>query len=208
MALRTSQAAVIASLLLTAHLSTAQIDRAALVRRFNPGRSASSHTTPLQVGNGDFAFGADITGLQTFLPFNSLSSWCWHNSSLPTTSNQTEPEDFSGLDWLTNSERLVNYAQPNDSEADISQWMIANPHRVNLGAVGLWFGGEEVFEADLENKHQVLDQYAGTIDSWSNWKNESIRVETVADPGSSTVAIRTESMHLMHSGLGVFFDFP
>lgn len=43
-----------------------------------------NETTPLQVGNGDFAFGVDNTGMQTFLPFNTMSSWAWHNDSLPT----------------------------------------------------------------------------------------------------------------------------
>jgi hypothetical protein len=43
----------------------------------------------LQVGNGNFAFGVDVTGLQTFNPFGTLSTWGWHNFSLPTTPGQT-----------------------------------------------------------------------------------------------------------------------
>lgn len=70
-----------------AAISPAQ--RRHIVRSFNPHRNASSPTTPLQVGNGDFAFGADITGLQTFSPFAIQSSWAWHNFSLPTTPGQT-----------------------------------------------------------------------------------------------------------------------
>lgn len=65
------------------------INRRQVVERFNVHRNASSSTTPLQVGNGDFAFGADVTGLQTFSPFATMSTWGWHNFSLPTTSNQT-----------------------------------------------------------------------------------------------------------------------
>ena len=67
----------------------APIDRKKIVQSFNPSRTASSETTPLQVGNGNFAFGADVTGLQTFKPFGILSTWGWHNFSLPTTENQT-----------------------------------------------------------------------------------------------------------------------
>lgn len=70
-----------------AAISPAQ--RRDIVRSFNPHRNASSPTTPLQVGNGDFAFGADITGLQTFSQFAIQSSWAWHNFSLPTTPGQT-----------------------------------------------------------------------------------------------------------------------
>jgi hypothetical protein len=65
------------------------IDRKAVVQSFNPRRHASSATTPLQVGNGNFAFGVDITGLQTFSPFATMSTWGWHNFSLPTTPGQT-----------------------------------------------------------------------------------------------------------------------
>jgi hypothetical protein len=59
------------------------IDRRALVSRHNVVRTASNRRSPLQVGNGRFAFGADVTGLQTFVPFNAMSQWAWHNAPLP-----------------------------------------------------------------------------------------------------------------------------
>lgn len=65
------------------------IQRRKVVQEFNVHRNASSDTTPLQVGNGNFAFGVDVTGLQTFNPFGTMSTWGWHNFSLPTTTNQT-----------------------------------------------------------------------------------------------------------------------
>lgn len=40
-------------------------------------------TTPLQVGNGNFAFSVDTTGMQTYLPFNTMSVWAWHNDTMP-----------------------------------------------------------------------------------------------------------------------------
>lgn len=69
-----------------------RIDRKAVVRGFNPRRNVSSTITPLQVGNGNFAFGVDVTGLQTFSPFATMSTWGWHNFSLPTTPGQTSVE--------------------------------------------------------------------------------------------------------------------
>jgi hypothetical protein len=64
----------------------ALIDRQQVVSQFNVVRTTliDNETTPLQVGNGNFAFNVDNTGMQTFLPFNTLSSWAWHNDSLPT----------------------------------------------------------------------------------------------------------------------------
>ncbi|GAW13196.1 hypothetical protein ANO14919_025760 [Xylariales sp. No.14919] len=75
-----------------------RIDRRAVVRAFNPRRNASSATTPLQVGNGNFAFGVDVTGLQTFSPFATMSTWGWHNFSLPTTPGQTSVEGRMTVD--------------------------------------------------------------------------------------------------------------
>ena len=74
----------------------AAIDRKRIVQAFNVVRNASSDT-PLQVGNGNFAFNVDITGLQSFKEFNTLSSWGFHNASLPTTPGQT---NISGTNWL------------------------------------------------------------------------------------------------------------
>lgn len=71
-----------------------------IVSKFNIVRTKliDNETTPLQVGNGNFAFNVDNTGMQvgltafvkcfadsiqTFLPFNTLSSWAWHNDSFP-----------------------------------------------------------------------------------------------------------------------------
>lgn len=72
------------------------IERRNVVQTFNVHRNASSSTTPLQVGNGDFAFGVDVTGLQTFSAFASMSTWGWHNFSLPTTPNQTLVDGETG----------------------------------------------------------------------------------------------------------------
>lgn len=65
------------------------INRHKVVQAIKVHRNESSDITPLQVGNGNFAFGADVTGLQTFNPFGILSTWGWHNFSLPTTPGQT-----------------------------------------------------------------------------------------------------------------------
>jgi hypothetical protein len=45
------------------------IDRRALVTRHNPTLRAADPLSPLSLGNGEFAFTADITGLQTFPEF-------------------------------------------------------------------------------------------------------------------------------------------
>ncbi|KAI1136586.1 Six-hairpin glycosidase-like protein [Hypoxylon sp. FL0543] len=187
--------------------ATHVIDRRKIVRSFNPHRNASSETTPLQVGNGNFAFGVDITGLQTFSPFATMSTWGWHNFSLPETEGQTSVDDFTGLDWWTHG-RLVNYDQPNPAESDISNWLIQNPQRMNLGTVGFWFNGQDVTEELLRNKSQTLDLWTGKISSKFIYNGTSVEVETWADSSSDTVGIAVESEAFSTGSLGIFFDFP
>ncbi|KAI9684614.1 MAG: hypothetical protein M1822_005702 [Bathelium mastoideum] len=189
------------------HFADAAVDRRQIVQSFNPYRTASSNSTPLQVGNGNFAFGADVTGLQTFLPYNILSTWDWHNSSLPSSPGQTSPADFTGLDWWTHG-RLVNYDQPNPAEVDISQWMIGNPQRMNLGRIGLYFGDRNVSESNLSDKSQYLDLFTGTIVSGFTLGGSKVEVQTFADPESTTVGIEINSPLVSSGELGVFFDYP
>lgn len=68
-------------------LVSSRIDRKRIVSKNNIIRTnlIDNETTPLQVGNGEFAFGVDTTGMQTYLPFNTLSVWAWHNDTLPET---------------------------------------------------------------------------------------------------------------------------
>ena len=70
--------------------SDSRIDRRALVRRHNITLNKSDPLTPLSVGNGEFAFTADITGLQTFpqyhqqgMALGTQSHWGWHSMPNP-----------------------------------------------------------------------------------------------------------------------------
>src|SRR6187455_1066267 len=68
----------------------APIDRHALVTRHNPTITAVDKSAPFMVGNGNFAFTADITGLQTFpeqysslVPLMTQAQWSWHSFPNP-----------------------------------------------------------------------------------------------------------------------------
>src|SRR5687768_5027685 len=67
-----------------------KIDRFALVARHNPVMRKLDPLSPLSVGNGEFAFTCDITGLQTFpeeyingMPLCTMSQWGWHTKPMP-----------------------------------------------------------------------------------------------------------------------------
>ena len=72
----------------------AKIYRRALVTRHNVTLTSFDASlprnkwTPLQVGNGHFAFGMDVTGLQTFMLHGNmshatLSDWGWYTAPNP-----------------------------------------------------------------------------------------------------------------------------
>ena len=73
---------------LTGRAADAPIDRHALVTRHNPVLHALDPSSPLSVGNGEFCFTADVTGLQTFpdaydgrdaTPLCTMADWGWHS---------------------------------------------------------------------------------------------------------------------------------
>ncbi|KKK24336.1 hypothetical protein ARAM_007455, partial [Aspergillus rambellii] len=184
-----------------------KINRQRVVHNFNPVRTNLSSTTPIQVGNGNFAFGADITGLQTILPYNILSSWCWCNDSLPKVPGQENPSGFTRLDWWTQG-RLVNYDMPNPAEEVISTWLRANPHRVNLGRIGFLYDRENISLADLSEMSQTLDLYSGILSSEFVIGAEKVVVQTISGPNTDTLAVQVDSELLRSGKLSVFFDYP
>ncbi|KAK7747991.1 hypothetical protein SLS53_001243 [Cytospora paraplurivora] len=129
--------------------------------------------------------------------------------------NNSKPDlHFTGMDWWTppldfsKDGRLVNYDQTNPAEEDISNWLIQNPQRLNLGSIGFWFGGAQVNESDLEEKSQVLDLWSGSITSTFSYNGSRVTVETRAAPDSDTVGFSIESDLIYTGALGLFFDFP
>ena len=63
------------------------IDRCKLVTRHNPILTQMDLESPLTVGNGELAFTADVTGMQTFykeykdtVPLCTQSQWGWHTN--------------------------------------------------------------------------------------------------------------------------------
>lgn len=197
-------------LALRAQAVTDAIDRPSLVARYNLIRTASSMSTPMQVGNGNFAFGTDVTGLQTFQPFAIMSSWGWKNDSFPPGRTLEDILAYKGVS-LDDHGRNVTYMY--GGVDDIQQWLISNPNRVNLGRVGLLFLDasdrvQNVTEADLDSKVQKLDLWTGTISSSFTFNGSAVNVTTICAQDSDTIGVKVESKLVSEGRLGLFLDFP
>lgn len=91
------------------------IDRHALVTRNNPEVTAMDSLSSLSVGNGEFAYTVDATGLQTFpevykngVPLGTQSQWGWHSFGNPE--NYKPEEALVEYDFSTGTK---SYMPPN-----------------------------------------------------------------------------------------------
>jgi hypothetical protein len=183
------------------------IDRHALVTRHNVTLTAFDGSRPVQVGNGEFAFGMDITGLQTFVPFNTMSQWGWHSSPLPAGQRI---EDFQGEVWDTHG-RPIRYPMDDPKHPELSAWLAANPHRINLGRVGLEIkkqDGSLAAASDLLNPQQKLDLWTGIVTSRFEVEGEPVTVTTACHPSVDAVAVHIESPLVKEGRMAVFLDCP
>jgi len=187
------------------------IDREKLVHRHFPALTEADPLSPFTVGNGGFAFTADITGLQTFpdfyekgIPLSTQSNWGWH--TIPNRRNYVldDATEF----WDTYG-RQVPYASQQNTEA--GQWLRANPHRLHLGRIGFHLSdssGNEIPISGLKNISQTVDLWQGMLKSYFEIEGEPVRVETVCHPDVDQISVRIRSRLLKSGQIGIEFDFP
>jgi len=192
----------------------ALIDREDLVRRHNPIIRGLDPLSPLSVGNGEFAFTADITGLQTFpeeydraMPLATMSQWGWHTRPLP-------PELSSQRLRMTMFEahgRKVGYAVDSEGQAALYKWLRENPHRLHLGRIGLKVtkpDGSAVQAGDLSDIEQRLDLWTGLLKSRCRILGRLVSVTTAVHPEQDLIAVAIESELIAQGLLAVRFAFP
>jgi hypothetical protein len=191
------------------------IDRRALVTRHHPILSTFDPESPLSVGNGEFAFTADVTGLQTFaelyegtLPLGTLSQWGWHTAPNP---DRWSMDTFRYEEFVSHGRR-VGYADiPKDQRTPEIEWLRANPHRLHLGRVGfrlLKADGTRARPRDLTGIEQTLDLWSGVLESRFDFEGEAVRVQTICHPALDVLAVRVSSPLLRGDRIGIEIRFP
>jgi hypothetical protein len=170
---------------------------------------------PLSVGNGEFAFTADVTGLQTFpdaftntIPLGTLSHWGWH--TYPNPEGWTiDKFHFTQFD---SHGRQVGYADvPRNQRTPEINWLRANPHRLHLGRIGLLLkhaDGRAAKPGDLVDVEQTLDLWNGALRSRFTLDAKTVHVQTVCHPEMDLLAVRVVSPLVRQGHLGVQVHFP
>ena len=186
-----------------------KIDRHAVVHRHCPSVQSIDALSPFTVGNGEFAFTADVTGLQTLaesylndIPLTTQSQWGWH--IIPNDKNYKFKDVLHKFDTYG---RDVLYAADMRSEA--ATYFRSNPHRLHLGQISFKRGNGEAVPSDaISDINQKLDLWQGILYSEFNFDGQKIRVETCAHPTFDQIAVQINAENLQETDLGIGFDFP
>ena len=197
-------------------LTAAPIDRHALVARHDAVLTNFDAANPLSVGNGEFCFTVDATGLQTFseafektTPLGTLSDWGWHTSPNP---NGWDIDKFDFKKYPDLNGRLVPYADvPHNQQTPEIKWLRENPHRLHLGQIGFVLkhaDGSPAQMNDLTDISQTLDLWNGEIISHFDFDGEPVDVETVCDPKLDAIAVRVKSSLVKSGRLAIQIHFP
>jgi protein-glucosylgalactosylhydroxylysine glucosidase len=194
--------------------SSQRISRAVLVRRHNPRLYKVDPLAPLTVGNGEFAFSADVTGLQTLsgvyensMPLCTMSQWGWHTVPAPAT---LKTKGLRLTQYNTHG-RPVGYATSAEGQTELYNWLRENPHRLHLCRISLQLKDNAAGEIEAGNIsviEQQLDLWTGVLKSKFKLKGEPVLVTTAVHPRLDLLAVAIESSLVAESKLGVRFEFP
>ncbi len=188
------------------------IDRHDLVTRHNPHVTQVDPWAPLSVGNGQFAFTADLTGLQTFgefyhqngIPLETLARWAWHENPNPAgyrLSDANQPFAAYG--------KTLGY--PTNQNGPAGMWLRENPQDVPLPRLALDYhpaGGRNFAPGDIHDISQTLDLWSGLITSSYTLDGAPVKVTVACDPGHDALSVRIESPLLAGDRLGVQLALP
>lgn len=192
------------------------IDREALVRRHNVNVSRMDTLASITVGNGDFAFTVDATGLQTFpefyekgIPLGTQSQWGWHD--FPNTGNYRLEESFQNYNFRGGPEPYAVQLKTPERGKEAGNYFRANAHRLHLGTIGLSMtkkDGSEVTVNDISEINEELNLWKGEIRSSFKVEGVPVEVITYCHPDQDMVSSKITSPLIDAGRLKVKFRFP
>ncbi len=192
---------------------TKPIDRQALVTRHNPVVRKVDVDAPLTVGNGNFAFTGDITGLQTFaalyqkegVPTETLSRWCWVTDENPQRFTLAD----ANKDFTLPDGRVLGF--PTRASTAAGDWLRRNPRSHPLAQLALeWLkaDGSAFVPADIQEPEQTLDLWTGIVTSRFKLGGVAVTVKTACATRTDTLGVEIDSPLVAEGKLRVRLRFP
>lgn len=192
------------------------IDRKELVNGHNPVLEEMDKESALTVGNGEFAFTADITGMQTLyeeydiLPLCTMSQWGWHTKPVNDEKYEYTLKDLVMTEYDVCDGRHVGYAKKQFAgNEEVYQWLRKNPHRLNLARIGFRYKGGKISSEQITDIHQELKLYEGILESRFLLEGIPCKVWTACyNQEKDQIGFRIESPALEDGSLTVEICFP
>ena len=201
--------------------TTAAIDRQAVVTRHNPLITEADPLASLSVGNGHFATTVDITGLQSYpfeygagVPLNAMSDWGWHRFENTNDLQPTESEKSYDFGHGHPEVYAIEYKKSEDGRhKQATEYFRVNPHRLNLGTIGLSLKdakGETIPLTALKQPQQSLLLWDGEIESAFRADGEAVEVTTGVHPQKDALFARVKSNLLkdQRASISLRFSYP
>ena len=193
-----------------------KIDRYSLVERNNPQIKEFEELSSLSVGNGNFAFTVDATGLQSYpelyfegVPLGTQSQWGWH--SFPNINKFKHHETLQNYNFRGLDEPYSVQFNEKGRQQDAADYFRANPHRLHLGYIGLELSdeyGEKINPERIKDINQTLNLWKGVITSHFLIGTDSATVNVAAHPKSDLIAVSLKSQLIEKGRMKVNFRFP
>ena len=200
------------------NINAQTINRVAVVHRHNVQVHKMDSLSSLSVGNGNFAFTVDATGMQSFpevyakgVPLGTQSVWAWH--SFPNIDNCVIEDAQKNYDI---EGRKISYTvqskEPERAKKAVEYFRV-NPHRLQLGNIGLEItknDGSLATSTDIKNINQQLDVFTGIITSKFTVDNYPVTILTVCHQQQDVLAFKIESplCGLNRIAIKVKFSYP
>lgn len=193
------------------------INRKEVLKRNNPKLNKVEYHSPLSVGNGEFAYTVDVTGLQTLydeydkngFPLCTMSQWGWHTCLLEDKNKKKYTLDDLIMTRYLHENKEVFYPVKKFTDNEfVYNWLRENPHKFNLMRLGFIYNNNYINSNMLENINQELDLYNGIINSSFDINNKNIKVKTFVDEITDTIGLEIKSELLLDNKLELTLEFP
>jgi hypothetical protein len=197
-------------------IAQSAINREAVVHRHTIHIDKPDSLSSLTLGNGQFAFTADVTGLQSFpefyakgVPLGTQSEWGWH--SFPNTGNYRREEALKVYELEGKKiSYSVQWKEP-ERNKEACDYFRVNPHRLQLGNIGLEIikkNGAPATIGDIKNIQQQLDMWTGELHSQFTVDDQPVDVTTYAHQQQDVIAVKVVSPLVEQKRLFIRLHFP
>jgi len=189
------------------------INRKELISRHNPIIKQLETDSPLTVGNGEFAFTVDPTGMQTFynlydenyMPLCTMAQWGWHCASLGGVNSSYTLDDIVMTEYDYEDRKIHFPVDKKEGNEEAYMWLRHNPHRPNLARIAFVANGKQLNPDQVTNIYQELHLYEGKLESRFKIDGKSCFVTTLCDGQTDILGFEIETEH---DDLSVRVDFP